>query len=204
MDEINWIDGVLLAVVIISVLVGMSRGFAREVMAVVSWVVSLFVAYVFGPKMAMFLGQWIEHHWVQIGLAYLLLAVGTLIVMGLVSVLLSRLVKASGLGGVDKVMGMMFGIARGILIAFFMVVVARALLPVDGWSAWQSSRVVPRFMAAQGWSFDAARSIYEAIAQLDIVGQLDIEATLPSGEQLPVSQSDDLIDQDVFFKEHGF
>ncbi len=80
-----------------------------------------------------------------------ILFVMTLLLGGLVNYLISQLVKATGLSGTDRFLGMVFGAARGALL----VVVAVGLLslaPVEADAWWRESVVIPHFLLVADWS----------------------------------------------------
>lgn len=111
-----WLDIAIVAVLIVSVGVGALRGLAREALSLLSWILAGWIAYRFSMDASGFFSGWIANPWYQVVAAALVLFVGTMILMGLVSVLLSKLLGKIGLRGVDRSLGGLFGAARGILI----------------------------------------------------------------------------------------
>lgn len=147
----NWVDGVIFAILGISAVISLMRGFIKEALSLVSWLVAGVVAWMFGGDLAVYLTPYIDMPSLRIMAACGLLFVVTLLIGGLVNFLLGQLVRATGLGGTDRFLGMFFGAARGVLL----VVVAVGILslsPVvnDPW--WRESVLIPHFLLVADWS----------------------------------------------------
>lgn len=147
----NWVDAVILSTVVISALISLSRGFVKEALSLVVWVLAGVVAWTFGGSLAHHLEPYIELPSLRIIAACAVLFVATLIVGGLVNFLLVQLIRATGLTGTDRLLGMVFGAARGL----FLVVVLIGLLslaPVQQDTWWQQSSLIPHFLLIADWS----------------------------------------------------
>lgn len=147
----NWLDAVIFAVIAVSALISLVRGFVKEALSLVSWLLAGTVAWMFGGDLAVYLAPYIETPSLRVIAACALLFLGTLVAGGLVNFLVAQLVRATGLSGTDRFLGMFFGAARGVLL----VVVAVGLLslsPVvqDPW--WRESVLVPHFLLVADWS----------------------------------------------------
>ena len=129
MDGFTIIDGVVALIIIISALLAYSRGFVRELMAIVGWVAAAVLAFVFAdsvtplvkeiPMVGKFIGDSCELTIISAFAAVFALA---LVIVSLFTPLFSALIQRSALGGLDQGIGFMFGVLRGILlvaIAFF-------------------------------------------------------------------------------------
>ena len=114
-------DYAVLAIVGISVLLSILRGFFREVMALLGWVVAFIVAKLYTLQLAPLLPQSIPSHSLRLLAAFVILFLGTLLVASLLSIAVSGLVKKIGLGWLDRWLGAIFGIARGVLIVGVLV-----------------------------------------------------------------------------------
>ena len=153
MDALIWIDWVIIAIVGISTLISLKRGFVREAMSLVIWVGAFVIARTFHPSMQALLAETVETPAVRLIAAFAILFVSTLIVGALVSNGLARLVHATGLSATDRVLGTVFGLARGLIV----VVVALALLrmtPVTEDTWWQRSPMVGELVKVEEWSRD--------------------------------------------------
>ena len=146
-----WVDWLVIGIIIISALISLSRGFIKEAFSLVAWVVAGFVAWTFGGGLAPYLEPYIALPSARVIVACSILLVLTLLIGSLVSFLLAQLVKSTGLTGTDRLLGMVFGAARGVLLVVVMVGLL-SLLPVteDPW--WQSSSLIPHFLLIADWS----------------------------------------------------
>ncbi|MEO8279584.1 MAG: CvpA family protein [Ideonella sp.] len=149
LGDINIVDAVLLAVLLISVLLGALRGLVFEVMSLAGWLVAYAAAYIYAPRLP---PLWSPQAFpVDAGnspvvmplVAFGLVFAGVLIAWNLLSHLIRLLVRATPLSGIDRVLGSVFGCARGLLLLLTIVVVV-ALTPWSKSHSWQESRVVPR------------------------------------------------------------
>jgi membrane protein required for colicin V production len=139
-----WIDWVLLGVLAVSTIIGLWRGLVREVMSILIWVVAIWAALRYSEVAAGYLSGWITMPSMQglVGFAGVLLV--TLAVGGLLVWLIGKLVDSTGLSGTDRTFGMLFGVARGVIIIAVAVLVARfTVIPQDPW--WQESTLLPHF-----------------------------------------------------------
>jgi len=134
----NGFDLVLVAVVALSALFAFVRGVIRELIALVTWVVGFVAAIEFaGPLANIF--AWLDMAPVaKQALAFAVILVAVMIVGAVVSRMLSSVVRAIGLGFVDRMLGAAFGVARGLLaIVVFALIAGVTALPKRDW--WQNS-----------------------------------------------------------------
>lgn len=116
-------DYVFLGLLAFSALIGMWRGLVSEVMAVLAWVAALFAAWRYNEEAAgVFAGMIVEPMWRQVA-GGALVVVGVLILAALLRYLLRELLRAAGLGATDRFFGALFGIARGLAVAFVVVLI---------------------------------------------------------------------------------
>lgn len=130
MESFTIVDGIVAAIIVLSALLAYSRGFVRELMAILGWIGATLVAFLFAdqvqplvqsvPVVGEFIGDSCE---LSIIAAFAALFAVALLILSLFTPLLSSLVQRSMLGGVDQAFGFLFGVARGILliaVAFFL------------------------------------------------------------------------------------
>lgn len=145
-----WIDYILLAIIMISALLSLWRGFVKEALSLASWIVALWVALLFFHDLADWLARWIDAPSVRDGVGFGLLFVVTVLIGGLVGYLAGQLVSKTGLTATDRVLGMLFGIARGVVIVAVMVLLAGLTsIPDDPW--WQESLLLAHFQDVALW-----------------------------------------------------
>jgi membrane protein required for colicin V production len=119
----TWLDYAVIGVFAASLVLGAWRGLVREVLSILGWVIAFLSANLFAGPLGPSMPQAIPSPELRVAAAYLAVFVGSLVATSLVALLLSKIVKAVGLGGADRMLGALFGAARGLLI-----VVAAALL----------------------------------------------------------------------------
>ncbi len=137
----NWLDWILAGVVTISVLTAFAKGFTRELISLAAVVVGLVVAMVEYHKIAVWFEDLAHSHQVALGLGFLAVFLGTLLVGALISFLARRLISTAGLQGFDRLLGAGFGLLRGVVVdsVLLMVLVAFAIKP----EAVQHSALAP-------------------------------------------------------------
>lgn len=147
----TWPDYVILATIGISLLVGVLRGFIKEVFSLVVWAAAFVVAYRFGGDVGVLMEEQVSVPSARTAIGFIGLFIVVLVVGGLANYLLGRLVKSTGLSGTDRLLGGFFGIARGIAIVVAAILVAGFTpLPADPW--WKESKLIRSFMPMVMWS----------------------------------------------------
>ncbi len=131
MVTVNWLDCILAAIVLASVVSAVLKGFIQELISLGSVVVGLGLA-AFGYSRA---AGWFEDiaksHEVALGLGFLVIFLGTLLVGALISLVVRKLVQTVGLQWFDRLLGGAFGLLRGVLVdaVILLVLVAFAIKP---------------------------------------------------------------------------
>jgi membrane protein required for colicin V production len=136
--EFSWVDWALIAVLAISVVVGLWRGLVFEVLSLVGWVVAFIVAQAFAPVVAPYVPVGTRGGALNQGVAFLAAFVLALIVWALASRLLRFVIHATPLQPVDRLLGGVFGLARGAVLLLAVTTVV-LLTPAHRSVAWQHS-----------------------------------------------------------------
>ena len=137
-------DYVLLGIIAFSALISIIRGFVREAISLGAWIVAFWVALTFGHWLAGHLVHWIHPPMVRTVVAILILLVGTLLLGMLVAHCADSLIRKGKLSGLDRLLGLVFGVFRGVLIIALLLFLGKMLtLNQAGW--WKSSRYIPFF-----------------------------------------------------------
>jgi len=116
-------DYAVLAIVAASVLLGAWRGLVSEVLALAAWVAALLTARELAPGMAPVFSDWLKEPALQYAAAFAVIVVAVLVTVALTRLALSRLLRAIGLGPLDRFLGAVFGVARGVLVVLLCVLV---------------------------------------------------------------------------------
>jgi len=119
-------DYLVLFVLICSVVISTLRGLVKEILSLASWVVALVIANAYGENLAKLLPEVIPGNVTRLIAAFLALFIGVRLLMMLLSMALEAVIKASGLGLVDHGLGVLFGVARGLVIVLAVVLVCGA------------------------------------------------------------------------------
>jgi len=114
-------DYLVLLVLACSVVISMLRGLVREVLSLASWIIALVVANAYGEALAQMLPEVIPGESTRLIVGFIVLFIGTRLLMGLVTRAMSEVVKASGLSLIDRSLGAVFGLARGAVIVLAVV-----------------------------------------------------------------------------------
>ncbi|HEH8417665.1 CvpA family protein [Pseudomonas aeruginosa] len=147
----TWVDWTMVAIIVVSSLISLSRGFVKEALSLLTWIVAGAVAWMFGGALAQHLGEYIQTPSARIIAACALLFVATLLLGALVNYLIGELIRVTGLSGTDRFLGMVFGGARGVLLVVLLVgLLSLAPVQQDPW--WQQSVLMPHFLMVADWS----------------------------------------------------
>ena len=149
------VDYFVLVILLISALIGISRGLFKEVLALASWFIAAWVAYRYSDYLA---NEWLStfqlEEMLRLGVSFLVLFVLTLIVCGLLGGLVQKLLLSAGLSLTDRFLGLIFGLIRGSLIVVIFATLA-ALTPLPQSIAWQKAITRPAIELAtnliRGW-----------------------------------------------------
>ncbi|MBN2689634.1 MAG: CvpA family protein [Gammaproteobacteria bacterium] len=140
----NWADYTIIAIIVISTLISLMRGFVREALSLITWVAAFIVAFKFCDRVAALFINYIQTPNFRVALGFAILFIIVLILGGLLGFLITQLIVKTGLTGTDRLLGTVFGIIRGVLL----VAVILLLINVDqkkpaDW--WQHSYFIPYF-----------------------------------------------------------
>lgn len=146
----SWLDLVIIGIILISALISLVRGFVKESISLVSWILAGFIAFRYFSALSELLLPYVDSPTLRTGIAFSVLFVSTLIVGAIVNFMASQMVSKTGLSGTDKTLGMVFGGARGILIVTLIVLLA-GLTPMPGEAWWQEAMLIEYFTAMANW-----------------------------------------------------
>lgn len=131
-------DYAVLAILGISILLSMMRGLVREILALASWVVAFFVAKFYTLELAPLLPESIPSESLKFLAAFIILFLATLLVCSLLAIAVSHVFKKVGLSWLDRGLGAVFGLVRGLLILLVLVFLAGLTsLPKD--ASWRNA-----------------------------------------------------------------
>ena len=158
---LNWTDWIIIAIVSISSLVSLKRGFVKEALSLAVWSIAFFLSIGLSPKLAPVFTSYVESASLRQMAAFTAIFIMTLFTGSMISYFLSTLVKATGLTGTDRILGMVFGLARGLVIIMVLVIYLPKMIPVNQDVWWQQSGLIPYFQGFEESFRAIITSIYE-------------------------------------------
>jgi len=157
----NWADWAIVGIFSLSCIIGLVRGLVREALSLAVWLAAALVARIFGPQLDSLLIGHIDTPSLRLLTAYIVLFVVTLMLGSLLVFLVGALVRATGLSGTDRLLGMVFGALRAFIVVVVLIIFLPGFLPVeqDGW--WHQSKLIPYFVDCEDW----VKSLYSEVSQ---------------------------------------
>jgi membrane protein required for colicin V production len=177
----NAADIAILAVLALAMLFGLMRGFVGEVLSLLCWVAAFWVAWAFGDRVAQFYGHWLSEPTARLIAGYVTCFLGVLVVGSLVGWAVRRLMSRGGLRGGDRLLGMLFGFAQGVLFVTFAVLMLGFTAVPRQAAWWRQSMLLPAFEDGAGWLAESLPP--EVTRYLAIGGQ-----ALPALSHVPISE----------------
>jgi len=150
---VSWVDLLIIAIIIISALISLIRGFVKESLSLASWILAGFIALRYFPPLADLLESYVESPTIRTGASFAILFVSSLIIGAIINYMASQAVTKTGLTGTDKTLGVVFGAARGLLIVTMLVLLA-GLTPMPSEPWWNDSAMIEFFSDMANWIKD--------------------------------------------------
>lgn len=174
-QALNWADFAVIAVIAFSALISLVRGFTREVISLLTWVLATVVAMRFAHFLAEQLSPIIKTGSLRLVASFLLLFLLVLVLGWLLNAALAKLFEHRGLSLLNRLLGMVFGAARGgVLVAILILVAQHTAVVNDAW--YQNARLLPFFKPAADYLSQHIPSSTEQLAALWQQGQPDATA----------------------------
>lgn len=146
----NLIDVAILAIIGLSMLTGLVRGFVKELIALGIWILAFWLAYHYTASTETLLQTYISDPSVRKITGFVAILLATLLAGGIVNATLSFILKRSGLSGTDRLLGMGFGFMRGVFVVSLVIVVLNMTsIPHDNY--FRDSTLYPRFDPLTKW-----------------------------------------------------
>lgn len=150
---VAWLDLFILGIILLSAVISLVRGFVREAFSLAVWVLAFWVSWSFFRDLEVPLREWIGSPTARLGIAFAMLMIVTLVIGGLVNYLIVQLVERTGMSGTDRLIGMVFGVARGVLLVAALVLLAGLTpLPEERW--WVHASLIGYFEELAFWLRD--------------------------------------------------
>lgn len=140
LSEFDWI---VVVVVSISVLIGIYRGFGREVLSVLGWVTAFVAASLFAPTLSGSMSGFIDNATLRYLLSRGLVFIGVLAIFGVLGNIVANQLKQPGFNLSNRVLGGAFGFVRGLVIIMVISLVLQALVPESERDLISDSQFMP-------------------------------------------------------------
>ncbi|PCJ92003.1 MAG: colicin V production CvpA [Porticoccaceae bacterium] len=162
----TWADWAIIAVLGVSALISVVRGFVKEVVSLLIWLTAAIVASIFHDQLATVMADLIDTSSLRMLAAWIILFIAVLLVGSILNYLLGKLVQATGLSGTDRLLGLLFGTARGLIILMVILTILPKMLPVmeDPW--WLESTLIPYFMQYEDWARETGTAVLDFLKNL--------------------------------------
>ncbi|MCV2402834.1 CvpA family protein [Marinomonas sp. C2222] len=151
-SAMSTVDWLIIGVVVLSSLLSLKRGFVKEVLSLLTWVVAFVIAVKFADQMQALLLDQVQNDQIRYIVSYVSLFVASLVVGALVSYMLGFLIQVTGLSSTDRVLGMLFGFARGSLIVIAFVSLLSLSPAIEETEFWKSSQLIPQLGQLNDWT----------------------------------------------------
>ena len=145
-----WVDYCIIVIVAVSTFVGVIRGFTRETLALMTWLLAFALAYIFGDFLASRIEGLISVPSIRVATAYGALFLGGLVIGAIVTHLMAGAVRRTPFSGPDRTLGGGFGLLRGFAVIVLLVVLG-GMTPMKQDQWWNDSIFIGRFERVADW-----------------------------------------------------
>lgn len=142
--SLNMTDFIILGVVVLSLLISLARGFVREALSLLTWIAAVLFAFRYSSVLSDMMAGMISSQGTRHVVAFVCLFIFVLIIGGILNHIISSLISGSLLMGFDRILGVCFGVARGLLVVgLFVLFAGQTGLAKADW--WKNSQLIPHF-----------------------------------------------------------
>ena len=168
------IDIIIAIALVASIVVGFVRGFVKESISIATLVIAIWTSLYFGPAVGEVSQSWLSSTEMQTWFGRILVFAIVLSIGGLLGWGISKLVRLSVLSGLDRFMGSLFGMLRGVLLVA-LVVIGGQFSGFDNDEWWLQSRLLPHFAVVADWIKVMAPVGYELIVPDEVADELPVD-----------------------------
>lgn len=161
-----WADWAIIGILVLSALISIKRGFVKEALSLATWVAAVIIAIIFADRLAVLLEDHIATPSVRELAAFALLFIVSLLVGALVSYLIGALIRVTGLTGTDRLLGMLFGLARGFVIVMAILIFLPGIIPIDQDPWWHESKLIGHFLQFESWARTTTSQTVQIFSEL--------------------------------------
>lgn len=146
----GYVDYFIIVIILASTLISLLRGFTSEAVSLLTWIIAAIFAFKLSHPLSDRLAGMIHTPSVRFLVSFLILFIIVLIIGSIINHFFGMLIKSTGLSGTNRLLGMIFGFARGVLlVAIFILFANMTSIVREPW--WQSSYLIPLFDGLVAW-----------------------------------------------------
>ena len=145
----NWFDTAIVIMIGLSCVFGLYRGLIKEVLSLLSWIAALLIARAYSESVSGMLSNLIESNSVRYAASFAMIFIVVMMLGTFLNFLMSKILSVTGLKFADRLLGGVFGIARGCLIVLVVLFVSRIFM--SNGEHWQQSIIVPHGLIMIEW-----------------------------------------------------
>lgn len=147
---ISMADYIIIGIILISVAISFLRGFVREALSLLTWGTAIIAAIYYSTELSEVLAHKIHMPSLRLLVSFAIIFLSILILGSIASLFIASFIKKIGFSGTDRVLGVVFGLVRGILIVSMMIMVAN-FTQIPSHSEWKTSLLIPHFEVVANW-----------------------------------------------------
>ena len=140
-ESLALIDWITLTLILISGITGLFNGLIKEIFSTAAWLLSLALAWLYGPFLFPYVGDFVESEPVKNIICFILLFLISFIVLKIIGSIISKLLSAIGLKSIDKLLGLFFGSLKALAIISSVFVFNLNYLDKSSWWLNSYSRI---------------------------------------------------------------
>lgn len=150
------IDLIIIGIILLSILTGMVRGFVKELIAICVWISAIWLGVNYSHFVGVYLQDYISDSFVRNAVAFVIILLISILLGSLVNAVFSFILKNTGLNGTDRLLGMIFGCVRGVLLVSLLILAIKItnVLPVDNYIS--KSIMYDKFTPVVNWLYSIA------------------------------------------------
>lgn len=150
LTHLNSIDYGIIGIITLSVLISVIRGFVREALSLITWITAIGAAVMFTSQGADWLVGRVDSQSLRLMISFAVIFLGVLLLGSLFSYVIGLAVKKTGLSGADRLIGLAFGLLRGMLIVT-VAIIGIGFSSFSQQTLWTSSALIPQFETMTQW-----------------------------------------------------
>ena len=150
--DANYIDITIVVIILITALIGFMRGLVWMATFIATWIVAGLLAFTYKDQLASALPIKLDSDFAQMALSFGLIFLGILIIGSIVSAIFHKLIKSTGFGTFDRILGIGLGALLGaVAISLLLILIEGVFKELPKQDAWTKSKFIPKFQEAAEW-----------------------------------------------------